>query len=60
MELKSTSDTRKFNLRWKTLVVLALSLMLIGMDNTILDVAIPTLQNEFSASASQLQWMVDR
>lgn len=52
-------DSRKYNLRWKTLAVLALSLMLIGLDNTILNVAIPTLQTEFSATASQLQWMVD-
>jgi EmrB/QacA subfamily drug resistance transporter len=29
------------------------------MDNTILNVAIPTLQREFSASTSTLQWMVD-
>src|ERR671910_1210975 len=45
--------------RWKTLGVLALSLVIIGLDNTILNVAIPTLQEEFDASASSLQWMVD-
>src|SRR4029079_13494968 len=28
-------------------------------DNTILNVALPTLQDEFDASASKLQWMVD-
>ncbi|MCH8910741.1 MAG: MFS transporter [Chloroflexi bacterium] len=59
MEMNSAAESRKYNLRWKTLTVLALSLMLIGLDNTILNVAIPTLQREFSASASQLQWMVD-
>jgi EmrB/QacA subfamily drug resistance transporter len=45
--------------RWKTLGVLALSLVIIGLDNTILNVALPTLQQEFDASASGLQWMVD-
>src|SRR5918992_2673380 len=45
--------------RWKTLGVLSLSLMIIGLDNTILNVALPTLQDEFDASASKLQWMVD-
>jgi EmrB/QacA subfamily drug resistance transporter len=45
--------------RWKTLAVLSLSLVIIGLDNTILNVALPTLQSEFSASASTLQWMVD-
>jgi EmrB/QacA subfamily drug resistance transporter len=46
-------------LRWKTLGVLSLSLVIIGLDNTILNVALPTLQEEFDASASRLQWMVD-
>jgi MFS family permease len=45
--------------RWKTLGVLSLSLVIIGLDNTILNVALPTLQDEFDASASKLQWMVD-
>jgi EmrB/QacA subfamily drug resistance transporter len=46
-------------MRWKTLGVLSLSLVIIGLDNTILNVALPTLQHEFDASPSQLQWMVD-
>jgi EmrB/QacA subfamily drug resistance transporter len=45
--------------RWKTLGVLSLSLVIIGLDNTILNVALPTLQDEFDASNSKLQWMVD-
>lgn len=45
--------------RWATLAVLSLSLVIIGLDNTILNVALPTLVNELDASASQLQWIVD-
>ena len=45
--------------RWWTLAVLCLSLTIIGMDNTILNVALPTIQRDLSASASQLQWIVD-
>jgi len=45
--------------RWWTLAVLALSLIIIGLDNTVLNVALPSLQREFDASSSQLQWMVD-
>ena len=45
--------------RWRTLGVLCLSLVLICIDNTILNVAIPTLAREFEATASQLQWIVD-
>ena len=45
--------------RWKTLAVLSLSLLIIGLDNTILNVALPSLQEEFGASSSTLQWIVD-
>jgi len=45
--------------RWATLAVLSLSLVIIGLDNTILNVALPTLVRELGATASQLQWMVD-
>ena len=34
-----------YDRRWYTLLVLCLSLMVIGLDNTILNVAIPTLAN---------------
>ena len=56
--MAATAD-RKYQMRWFTLAVLSLSLVVIGLDNTILNVAIPTLQREFNASASELQWMVD-
>ena len=45
--------------RWWTLVVLCFSLLVIGLDNTILNVALPTLQRDLGASASQLSWIVD-
>src|SRR5262245_24374146 len=54
-----TIDPAHYARRWKTLGVLSLSLVIIGLDNTILNVALPTLQDEFHASASKLQWMVD-
>ena len=39
--------------------VMCLSLLLIVMDNTIVNVALPTLQRDLDASTSQLQWIVD-
>lgn len=54
-----TIDPVNYARRWKTLGVLSLSLVIIGLDNTILNVALPTLQDEFNASPSKLQWMVD-
>ena len=52
-------DPKAYARRWKTLAVLSLSLLIIGLDNTVLNVALPTLQTEFSASGSTLQWIVD-
>ena len=48
-----------FERRWKILVVLCTSLLIVIIGNTSLNVAIPTLSKELNASNSQLQWMVD-
>ena len=45
--------------RWWTLAALCLTLAIIGIDNTILNVALPTLVREIHASNSELQWIVD-
>jgi EmrB/QacA subfamily drug resistance transporter len=52
-------EPRTYARRWKILAVLSLSLVIIGLDNTILNVALPSLQDEFDASSSTLQWIVD-
>ena len=54
-----TIDPTVYARRWKTLAVLSLSLVIIGLDNTILNVALPSLREHFDASNSTLQWMVD-
>ena len=43
--------------RWWTLAVLTLAVFMVGIDNTVLNVALPSLVREFGASASQLQWI---
>src|SRR5262245_21313984 len=45
--------------RWAILAVLSLSVFLVVVDNTIVNVALPTLSRELGASTSQLQWIVD-
>jgi len=45
--------------RWWILAVLCFSLLVIVLDNSILNVAIPTIINDLHASNSQLQWIVD-
>ena len=51
--------SRAYARRWKMLAVLSLSMMIIGLDNTIVNVALPTLQVQFQTTASSLQWIVD-
>jgi EmrB/QacA subfamily drug resistance transporter len=45
--------------RWWTLLVLSTALLVISLDNTILNVALPTIERELDASSGQLQWIVD-
>jgi EmrB/QacA subfamily drug resistance transporter len=45
--------------QWWALGVLSLAVVVIGMDNFILNLALPTLVRELAATASELQWMVD-
>ncbi|MHB1711230.1 MAG: MFS transporter [Acidimicrobiales bacterium] len=45
--------------RWAVLAVLCISLLVVSLDNTILNVALPTLVRVLHASSSQLQWIVD-
>jgi EmrB/QacA subfamily drug resistance transporter len=45
--------------RWWALGVLILSLFVISLDNTIMNVTLPTLVRALGASATELQWIVD-
>ena len=59
MDPQSDSHARNYSRRWWTLLVLSLSILIVVIDNTILNVALPTLQRELGATGSDLQWMVD-
>lgn len=45
--------------RWAVLAVLALAVFITVLDGTIVNVALPSLARELSASTRQLQWIVD-
>ncbi len=45
--------------RWLTLAVVSITVLLATIDETILNVAIPSLQRDLGASATSLQWMVN-
>src|ERR1700729_2371930 len=51
----ASSDTR----RWWALGALALSVLVVGLDLTVLNLALPTLAADLHASTSDLQWFVD-
>lgn len=50
---------KAYERRWWILGVLCLSLFIIVLDNSILNVALPTIVRELDATNSELQWMVD-
>jgi len=45
--------------RWAILGVLVVSLLIVVLDNTVLNIALPTIQRDLSATQSQLVWSVD-
>ncbi|WP_346620224.1 MFS transporter [Blastococcus montanus] len=45
--------------RWWVLATMTVCLLVVIMGNTILNVALPTLQRELDASQGELQWVVD-
>jgi MFS family permease len=45
--------------KWWALGALALSVLVVGLDLTVLNLALPTLATDLHASTSQLQWIVD-
>jgi EmrB/QacA subfamily drug resistance transporter len=51
--------TDHFRRRWMALGVLCASLLAIVIDNTIVNVALPTLVRELDADVAELQWVVD-
>ena len=53
------ASTRTHRRRWAILAVLCLSLLMVVIDNTIVNVALPTLSDDLDASTTELQWMVD-
>ena len=57
--MRRRAEAKVHERRWWTLGVLCLSLLVIVMDNTILNVAIPSLISDLHASNSEIQWIID-
>jgi MFS family permease len=41
------------------LVICCMSLVIVGLDNTIVNVALPSIKRDLHASVSGMQWVVD-
>ena len=52
-------ESRSASARWLALTVLCVSLLIVNLDNTVLNVALPTLVRDLHATSSQLQWIID-
>jgi EmrB/QacA subfamily drug resistance transporter len=50
-------QTKEYRRRWWTLLAIAVSVLIIVLDTTIVNIALPTLQRELDATMSQLQWI---
>jgi EmrB/QacA subfamily drug resistance transporter len=51
-------DSRTYN-RWLILVIACLAQFMVVLDNTVVNVALPSIQRGLSFSAANLQWVVD-
>ncbi|MVO84334.1 DHA2 family efflux MFS transporter permease subunit [Streptomyces sp. p1417] len=45
--------------RMLVLAICCMSLLIVSLDNTVLNVALPTMRREFDASVSGMQWTID-
>ncbi|MEU7379020.1 MULTISPECIES: MFS transporter [unclassified Streptomyces] len=57
--LTYAEDARRDPRRWWALAALVASMLVLGFDMTILNVALPTMAKDLGATTGQQQWMVD-
>ncbi|HEY2428712.1 MAG TPA: DHA2 family efflux MFS transporter permease subunit [Acidimicrobiales bacterium] len=57
--MRELTDPARPTTRWWALAVLCLSLIVVTIDTTILNVALPSLVRSLHASSSGLEWIVD-
>ncbi len=59
MQVMTADEQRLHDRRWWALATMCMSILILGLDNTILNIALPALVKDLHASTSQLQWIVD-
>ena len=59
--MEAVSDMGRFggeNRKWWTLAAVSLGLFMIMLDNTVVNVALPSIQHDLGLSLSELEWVV--
>ena len=56
---REKAQSRIYRMRWLTLAIVSVTVLLATIDETILNVTIPSLQRDLGASASSLQWIMN-
>jgi len=59
ISLRSLEQTKGYRNRWIALAFMAISLLVISLDGTVLNLALPSIASDLGSSASQLQWIID-
>jgi len=54
-----TAEADRSSRKWWALVAIAASVLVVGLDLTVLNLALPTIATDLHASASDLQWVSD-
>lgn len=56
---RATGTERRATHRYLVLAICCMSLLLVSMDVTVLNVALPSIRRDFGASVTELQWTLD-
>ena len=57
--MESIADSKVYRRRWWILLVVALSILVIVIGQSVVNIALPTLQRELSTTMSDLQWIIN-
>ena len=52
-------NTREYKNRWIALMFMGVALLVISLDNTVLNLALPSIAKDLGSSSSGLQWIID-
>ena len=52
-------QTKGYRQRWIALAFMGITLLVISLDNTVLNLALPSIAKDLGSSTSQLQWIID-